>query len=193
MAVDTKLMTQAEYSRHRECSREAVRKAIESGRITTFGPDKLIDPVLADAQWQRNTRPRAPVVTPSSSGVPAAKNAVDRPVASGTDPGAPAYGGGFGNDGGSYEEARTRRELAEASIAEMKQAEMEGMLIRADAVRAAWAAKISGARDALLQIPSRVAPVLAAETDLVAVTALLEGELRQALSELSQDTRGQAA
>lgn len=178
-------MTQAEYARHRGCSREAVRKAIESGRITTFGPEKLIDAVLADAQWQRNTRPRAPGVAPSSAGAADAPAAAVRPVAAGPDPGAPAYGGGYGGEGGSYEEARTRRELAEASIAEMKQAEMEGLLIRVDALRAAWAAKISGARDALLQIPSRVAPVLAAETDLVAVTALLEAELRQALSDLS--------
>ena len=67
----------------------------------------------------------------------------------------------------------------------MKQAEMSGVLIRTDAVRSAWAAKITGARDALLQIPSRIAPILAAETDLVRVTALLEDELRQALAELS--------
>jgi hypothetical protein len=69
----------------------------------------------------------------------------------------------------------------------MKQAEMQGTLIRADAVRAAWAAKITGARDALLQIPSRIAPVLAATADLVEVTALLEAELRQALADLSSE------
>lgn len=52
--VDTKLMTQADYSRHRECSREAVRKAVDAQRITTFGPDKLIDATLADAQWGKS-------------------------------------------------------------------------------------------------------------------------------------------
>ena len=171
--VDTHLMTQAEYSRHRECSREAVRKAVDSGRIKTFGADKLIDSELADTQWARNTRARV----------------------RGTD--TPAAGRVGGDDfrdmiranevGGttSYEEARRRRETAEANLAEMKQAEMQGTLIRADAVRAAWATKITGARDALLQIPSRIAPVLAANADLVEVTALLEAELRQALAELS--------
>lgn len=168
--VDTKLMTQAEYSRHRDCSREAVRKAVEAGRITTFGPDKLIDAQLADAQWQRNTRAR--VDSTSATAVAALPDVI------------------VANEVGrstSYDEARRRRETAEANIAEMKQAEMQGTLIRADAVRSAWAAKITGARDALLQIPSRIAPVLAAETDLVRVTALLEDELRQALAELSSE------
>lgn len=85
----------------------------------------------------------------------------------------------------SYDVARRRREAAEARIAEMKQAEMEGALIRVDAVRNSFANKISGARDALLQIPSRLAPLLAAESDLLKVTQALEDELRQALAELS--------
>lgn len=171
--VDTRLMTQAEYSRHRNCSREAVRKAVDSGRITTFGPDKMIDATLADAHWARNTRARM-------------RNAADAAPA----PTAPAVivAHEVGPVAISYEEARRRRETAEANLAEMKQAEMQGTLIRADAVRSAWAAKITGARDALLQIPSRIAPVLAATADLVEVTALLEAELRQALAELSAES-----
>jgi phage terminase Nu1 subunit (DNA packaging protein) len=169
--VDTRMMTQAEYSRHRDCSREAVRKAVDAGRIKTFGPDKLIDAELADAQWARNTRARVRGGESEASQPAAAQIIVANEVGATT----------------SYEEARRRRETAEANLAEMKQAEMEGKLILADAVRSAWAAKITGARDALLQIPSRIAPVLAAETDLVEVTALLEAELRQALAELSTE------
>lgn len=86
-----------------------------------------------------------------------------------------------------FQAARTRREIAEANLAEMREAEEHGKLIRADAVRATWAARIASARDALLQIPSRLAPVLAAETDLAAVTLLLEDEIRQALAELSRE------
>lgn len=170
--VDTALLTQAEYARHRACSREAVRKAVDSGRIKTFGPEKSIDPALADAQWKRNTRVRV------RSARPEPKQSTDAPAVI------------VANEVGSsvsYDEARRRRELAEASIAEMKQAEIEGLLIRSDAVRSAWAAKITGARDALLQIPARLAPVLAAELDLVRVTAVLEDALRQALAELSAE------
>ena len=85
----------------------------------------------------------------------------------------------------TYDVARRRREAAEARIAEMKQAEMEGVLIRVDSVRSSMATTISGARDALLQIPSRLAPVLAAEPDLLKVTAVMEDALRQALADLS--------
>ena len=86
-----------------------------------------------------------------------------------------------------HQAARTRREIAEANLAEMREAEERGKLIRADAIRATWAARIASTRDALLQIPSRLAPVLAAETDLAAVTLLLEDEIRQALAELSRE------
>lgn len=147
-------------------------RAIKEGRITTIQVDgrELIEVAVADIQWQSNTRAR---VDSSSAETTATAPAVivANEVGSTT----------------SYEEARRRRETAEANLAEMKQAEMQGTLIRADAVRSAWATKITGARDALLQIPSRVAPVLAATSDLVEVTALLEAELRQALAELSAE------
>ena len=84
-----------------------------------------------------------------------------------------------------YEQSRARREAAEASMAEMREAELRGELIQVAAVKAVWAARLTSTRDALLQIPSRLAPVLAAETDLAAVTQLLEDEIRQALAELS--------
>lgn len=168
-------VTKSEYAKLRGCAPSAVTRAIKEGRITTIWVDgkELIEVAVADIQWQSNTRAR---VDSSSAATVAAAPAVivANEVGSTT----------------SYEEARRRRETAEANLAEMKQAEMQGTLIRADAVRAAWAAKITGARDALLQIPSRVAPVLAACTDLVEVTALLEAELRQALAELSTTTEG---
>lgn len=165
-------VTKSEYAKLRGCAPSAVTRAIKEGRITTIQVDgrELIEVAVADIQWQSNTRPRA---DSSSAGAPmaAAPMVVANEVGSQT----------------SYEEARRRRELAEANLAEMKQAEMQGTLIRTDAVRSAWAAKITGARDALLQIPSRLAPVVAAETDLVRVTGLLEDALRQALAELSAE------
>lgn len=180
-------VTKSEYAKLRGCAPSAVTRAIKEGRITTIQVDgrEVIEVAVADIQWQSNTRAR---VDSSSAATVAAI------------PSARADHGRVGGDdfrdmiranevGGttSYEEARRRRETAEANLAEMKQAEMEGKLILADAVRSAWAAKVTGARDALLQIPSRVAPVLAACTDLVEVTALLEAELRQALADLSAE------
>jgi len=161
--LDTTLLKQAEYARHRHCSREAVRNAVASGRITTFGPDKLIDPELADAQWQRNTRARvrsagADKTIPTTNAPPIIAVSV------------------------SYDEARRRRELAEASIAEMKQEELQGDLIRLDVIRSHLARKISAMRDAFLQIPARLVPILVAETDPAKVHTLLEDEIIRAMA-----------
>lgn len=86
-----------------------------------------------------------------------------------------------------FQAARTRREIAEANLAEKKDAELQGKLIQVGAVRAVWARRMAATRDAILQIPIRVAPVLAAETSIEQVSILLEAELRQALAELTRD------
>ena len=165
-------MTQKQYAAHRGCSAVSVHKAIKAGRISLI--DNRIDPAVADIQWSANSRARAPArPAPADAPLPAGAGAAGD--------GAPAADG----KGGEYWDSRSRREKAEAAIAEMKESEMRGLLIRADAVRSAWSTKISSVRDALLQIPSRVAPVLAAETEIDRVTELLEAELRQALVQLA--------
>lgn len=177
------LVTKSKYAEMRGCAPSAVTRAVQEGRITTIrGEDgrDMIDPAVADIQWARNTRARVDskaALTDTAAPPPRTPGA--RSSGQADDPAAD-------DDGNTYWTARARREAAEAEIAEMKLAEMQGVLIRADAVRSAWASKIGTARDALLQIPARLAPVLAAETDLAAVTQLLEAELRQALADLSQ-------
>ena len=173
-------MTQKEYARHRGCSPVSVHKAIRAGRISLI--DGKIDPAVADIQWAANSRARAParkavdlVAVSTSSPSPGDAAPPDAAVSPPAD--------GNPND---YWDARSRRETAEAAIAEMKEAEMRGTLIRADSVRTSWANKISTARDALLQIPHRLAPVLAAETEIERVAELIEAELRQALLQLSE-------
>lgn len=80
------------------------------------------------------------------------------------------------------------REAAEAQIAKLKLAERREQVIRVEAVRAAWARRLSSTRDALLQIPSRLGPVLAAETDPEKVTQMLDVEVRHVMAQMSQDS-----
>lgn len=169
-----KLMTQAEYAEHRGVSAVAVHKAVKAGRISLI--EGKIDPAVADIQWAQNTRPRAdrkPTQAPAAEPSPVAPPVMASPVSS--------------DEGDDYWVSRAKRERAEAAIAEMRRAELEGKLIRADVIRAAWARKISSARDALLQLPHRLAPVLAAEADMERIGQLLDEELRQALLHLSQE------
>ena len=51
------------YARHRGVSHVAVKKAIDTGRISQL-PDGTIDPVVADAQWAANTTPTASMGEP---------------------------------------------------------------------------------------------------------------------------------
>jgi phage terminase Nu1 subunit (DNA packaging protein) len=92
-------------------------------------------------------------------------------------------------DGGemdeAHDEARTRREIAEANMAEMKEGELRGDLIRVSAVKATLAVVFATTRDALLQIPARLAPLLAADTDPASVQNMLHAEIHQALQQLA--------
>ena len=85
----------------------------------------------------------------------------------------------------SHLAARTRREIAEANLAEMQESEERGALIRVEAVKAALAMAFASAREALLQIPSRIAPGLAAESDAAAIANALQVEIHQALEQLA--------
>ena len=87
--------------------------------------------------------------------------------------------------GESHDEARTRLRIAEADLLELKLAEERGEVIRVDAVKSALSVAMATAREALLQIPSRLAPLLAADTDPASVQNLLYGEIHQALEHLS--------
>lgn len=175
------LMTQAQYAQHRGVSAVAVHKAVKAGRISLLG-DK-IDPVVADIQWAANTRPR--IDQAKREAAAAAQPTATLPVPAAPAPVIVTHPVDAPATPDDYWASRARRESAEASIAEMKRAEMEGQLLRADAIRSAWARRIATARDALLQIPSRLAPLLAAESSMDRVAELLELELRQALADLS--------
>lgn len=85
----------------------------------------------------------------------------------------------------SYHVAKTIRESNEAAIAGLKLAEMRDILITVDEVRKKLGARIATSRDALMQIPARLAPVLAAETDQAKVHDLMHAEISGALEHLN--------
>ena len=173
------LLTQAQYGRHRGCSKQAVSRAVAAERITTFGPDKLVDAELADAQWQRNTRARA------SNGAAVASAAASGGVAAPDDETGP----------GDYGAWRVLREKAEAGLASMRESEMRGELIRLSAVKNALGVMFATARESFLQLPSRLAPQLSGETDPATIQNLLYAEIHNTLMELSGagDRLGEAA
>jgi phage terminase Nu1 subunit (DNA packaging protein) len=170
------LISKSAFAKLMGVSPAAVTKAVTEGRITvvrdTKPPHKdMIDPAVAQIQWSNNTRARSPSINaaPVSDGVAAS---------SGTKKTA-------GNDESGYWKNRASREEAEAAMAQLKLAEMQGSLIRLDAVRAVLGTTFAAARESIMQIPSRVAPMLAAESDAAQVQIQLSAALHAALEGLA--------
>lgn len=90
----------------------------------------------------------------------------------------------------SYNTAKTLREVSEAAMAQLKLQELRGELVKVADVRTAMAAKVAALREAAMQIPSRLAPVLAAETDQAKVYEHLENELRAMLAFVADESTG---
>jgi hypothetical protein len=65
--------------------------------------------------------------------------------------------------------------------------------VSAAAIERAMATKIMSVRESLDTLADRITPLLAAETDPDKVYKLLRGEIRQVLSQLSNESRGPAA
>ena len=86
-----------------------------------------------------------------------------------------------------YHEARARREIAEATLAELKLKEAEGKLIDAVAAKKAFMDVGVAVRDRLLALPQRLAPLLVGMNDEVAVSNILNNELQVALSGFTRD------
>lgn len=127
--------------------------------------------IEAAQAWVRaHIRPRAPTTSTTSTTSTTAKP---------TRPG--------DSDVEDFQAARTRRETAEASLAEMRLQEQDGELIRLNAVRNAWATRLTAVRDALLQMPSRIAPMLAAESSIERCAVIVDTELRQVLIDITTD------
>ena len=87
--------------------------------------------------------------------------------------------------GSSYDEARTRKVNAEAEIAELELAKIRGTLCMTDDVVKAWESVLHACKAKFLSLPTKVAPVVANESDTAKVKDFLEQAIREALTELS--------
>lgn len=166
------------YARHRGVSHVAVLKALKTGRIAKEA-DGSIDPEKADAAWERNTnqaqRGRAKKQDKPQPEVPDAESHVGPPIV---------------NSGPSFAQSRAIKEAYNARLAKLSYEEKSGALVRTDSVKVAWFNTLRVLRDRALNLPDRLAPMLAAETDLKIVRDMLDDELRTILNDAADAVAG---
>jgi hypothetical protein len=85
----------------------------------------------------------------------------------------------------SYAGSRAAREAYMARLAKLDFEKRSGKLVDADDVRAQMFALGRRARDSLLGVPDRLAPILAGQADAAVIHRLLTEELERGLAELS--------
>lgn len=156
-----------EYAAHINASPAYVTKLGKQGRLVLVKRDgrELVDFDASDAKVRANTD------------LGRAGNGVN--------------GGGTGRAasnevGDLFRKAQTQERAFSARLLELRFRKESGSLVPIDDVRAAYARRIAGLREALLQIPARLAPVLAAEGDEVKVHDLLQDELFLVLEQVSE-------
>jgi hypothetical protein len=161
------LLSVAEYAKHRGIALGTVYYALRTGRIVRRA-DNLIDAAEADKVWgQRRHSERGegrPVAVTVPQDAPAAKI--------------------------SFTDARTERELWEGKLKELRYKERSGELVEARAVEVAAENRHRMLRQTIMQIPDRLAPVLANESDERKVHEIITGELRAILDDFSKGRMG---
>jgi hypothetical protein len=179
-------MNPTEYARHRGVTPSAVSKALESGRIDREA-DGSINEAQADGDWERNTnaakvrriRRRDPIVdfeagkkrrsTASAKNAEAAKNLDSDKL------------GRL-----CFADARALRENFNAKMALVQLEEKLGSLLPRDKVAGAVESLFRIHRDAILNIPNRIAGQVLELPDIATVHDLIESELRKTLEELAE-------
>lgn len=185
-----------EFGRQIGVSGEAVRKAIASGRIPQAAVGEIVlksgrsrpaikDVQLAISSWGANTNEnhagQRGKVRADKAQDPELREAKESPLAS---PGtAPVSASGFAK-------AKAVRETFQAKLAQLEYEEKSGKLISTDKVRIAQFTQGQIIRDAILNIPDRIAAQLAAalgkDVPAHTVRTVMDVELRNLLIEVAK-------
>ena len=168
------------YARHRGVSHVAVKKAIDSGRITPEA-DGTIEPNRADLEWAQNTVPAR-----KAAPVKAAPAAVESPRARSqeTEAAAPPLSTG----GASLLQARTVNEVVKAQTNKVRLARLKGELVDRPQAIAHVFKLARSERDAWLNWPARISAQMAAKLNIDPHTmhVALEAAVREHLQELGE-------
>lgn len=188
------------YADHRKAhglrgqSHVAVLHAINDGRLTEPAVMKVgkrwqIDPILADAQWAGNTEMRSLPTADADRQLSQLKKRQKAAKAIAEPAPAAAAVGDDTNLAGipKIVVSKAVRAAYDAKLAELEYKKQVGSRVPIDDVKKEAFGLARRVREALMNIPDRVAAELAGETDPTKVHIRLSDELQLALTELSSD------
>lgn len=167
------LMSAAEYAERRGVKERAIHKAVLAGRIPAkkSGRALRIDPVAADKAWPEMRKPRG-VVRKKKNGAPTELTHDEMLDA--------------------RFKARTDKDVYQARLIKMEFDRQSAKLIDAAEVEQSAFMVARTMRDALLNIPDRVAHILAGQTDAKAVHRTLTDEILQVCADMQKAVSGMA-
>jgi hypothetical protein len=177
------LISQSEYARQRGVSRQYVSRLVRQGVIAL--ENGKVDPVKADAALAARRDPARPMRRKQvNTEVQRAAETRPQDAAVSTDT-VQLPGSGGGDLPKMLLKTRIKSELEKGKLLEIKARVEAGKYVDADEVKVAAFNRARIVRDGLLNIPDRMASLLAAESNEHKVHELLTQEIRTALEELT--------
>jgi phage terminase Nu1 subunit (DNA packaging protein) len=155
------LVSQAEYARHRGVSRQYISRLAKAGVLVMRGGK--VDVAASDAVL--DDRPEK-----------VSEAATSAPVET-------------GGQTTTYAQAKLADMLFRARLRKLEYETRSAKLIPTDEVKAVWFKQARQIRDKLLALPAKLAPQLAAVSELRAVRELLDTEIEGILKGLQDDIR----
>jgi hypothetical protein len=188
-------LSQRAYARERGVTHRAVQKQLLAGHIH-LEADGLIDVDRANAEWAAETNPARALFAAGLAPPGTPQGDADRPLeghgwdAPASESGKPRPSerpkGGSALSLEAFSQARTLNETYKARTTRLAYERLEGSVVRSDDVRLAAFKAARHARDLLLAMPDRLAPLIAATTDPAEVHRLLVAEINRACDELKR-------
>ena len=162
---------------------QTLEYAMKRGRIKSygkFGRALFFDPVAAKKEWEENVNQKQRANSQKAKNSQTHAEYLEQKKAEIAEFSKIDY------DQVPMHEAERREKVYKAKLAEIKFLEQSQKLIEVEAVRLAWFELARKVRDELSQIPSRMAPELAAETTPGKLERKLATEINKTLEKLSE-------
>lgn len=197
-----------EAARRLGVSDTAVHKAIKAGRVTVAGRTEKSDrPLVAwpqvETDWLANSDSSKRSHVGGTGKSPArekyagaAKPSVKLPTSDQPDQIETPKGGGDNlagqNMGPTFAQSRAVREAYQARLAKLEYEERSGKLVDAAEVKVRAFKMARSARDALMTLPDRMAPILASSTDVIEVHRLMTEDIERLCRRIADEAAAAA-